>query len=414
MTWDTGGCGVGSPEHDLILVPVASGYKTYPLTQLLGLSRRTLRAAQGMGHAPLHFLTQRGPLQDGQSPLDMRYDTRTIQILLAESLLGRTAYWDRRWDWLDLLRPGRSFGDTVRPLIYRKWLPGGRIERGTDGELVAGGQDLTSHIGRFVERGLSVGSTIILTGTAADDGTYTVTAVLNDYTVTTDSGGWANDETNVHWQFTRGHGIRDLYCLLESGPDFDQSESGSPYFPTGYREALRFVAHDPFWYGIEQTETWSVAALDALVFDTDGASQVRAWFSHSHGGAGYWFFGGNSVADSIEVTYWGTRFAKPVVTLTGPATNPVIENTTIGTRIVMDYGIAVGEVVTIDTLTAMVTNNTGANLMPYTTGDVATFGLSPSPQAPNRINVVYVSFAGGVSGQSGAVMSWKSRYVGLA
>jgi len=63
--------GVGELEASQILVPDSGGeYKAY---SLLSLTQQLLRATSGTGMAPHHFITQRGPLQDGDSPLDMRY-----------------------------------------------------------------------------------------------------------------------------------------------------------------------------------------------------------------------------------------------------------------------------------------------------------------------------------------------------
>ena len=252
----------GEAETDQILVPVATGYKTYPLTQLFGWGNRTLRSWSGFGMAPLHFITQRGPLQDGESPIDMRWDPRVIQILVAETIWGRTTFWDRKWDWFDLLRPNRGFGvGTPNELIYRKWLPHGKVQRGTDLATTAppavGSNEVVSHAGRFVERGLEAGQGFHIE-TGADAGTYVVVGVPNDYTVQLDQNMTATAQ-NIHWRYNRGRGVRDLYCLLSQGPSFDQGPGPMPAHPTGYREALRFVAHDPFWYGREQSEAWAIS-----------------------------------------------------------------------------------------------------------------------------------------------------------
>jgi len=399
----------GEAETDQILVPVATGYKAYPLTQIFGWGNRTLRAWAGMGLAPLHFITQRGPLQDGETAIDMRFDPRTIQIVIAETVWNRTTFWDRKWDWFDLLRPNRSFDGTVRPLIYRKWLPHGKMERGTDLETEPLSDMVVSHLGRFVERGLSPGQAFhIVTG--ANAGAFTVVSVPNDYTVQLDPAmGAAAAAENIHWRYARGRGVRDLYCLLAQGPAFDQSGGPMPTFPTGYREALRFIAHDPFWYGAEQSQTWAIPAVFGdLVFDG-----VGAWTGATFG-TGRWLFSPTYIGETMQVIYWGTAVAKPTITIAGPAENPVIENTTMGTRITMDYTIAIGETVTIDTLALTVKNQIGTNLLPFTTGDLATFQLSPAPQAPNRNNEVFVSFSSGLAGASAADLTWKNRHVGLA
>lgn len=398
---DVRGC--GGAELDQVLVPgVGSEYETHPLLNLFGIGQGLLRTYQGFGHAPLHFITQRGPYQDGQSVLDMRYNTRTVQILIEEMLAGRTDFWDRRWTLLDLLRPNKSFGATVRPLVYRKWLPAGRVERGTDMSVVNLSDTVTSHDGRFVGYGVDAGVEIVIAGVP-----YTVASVPNDYTLILTAnyaGGTAN---NVAWSYRRGWGKRDLYCLLEQGPAFDEGR-GAAHHPAGYSEALRFVAHDPFWYGMEQTETWEVAgALGDLVFDGAGG-----WLGTSHG-VGRWLFHTTFVGETVNTVYWGTAPARPIITIDGPATNPIVENTTTGARIEMDYAVAAGETVTIDTLALTVKNNAGTNLSPYTTGDLATFSLEPHPQAPDRVNQVFVSFSGGVVGVSAAQLAWRTRQIGI-
>ncbi|NIQ88929.1 MAG: hypothetical protein GWN93_07515 [Deltaproteobacteria bacterium] len=394
----------------MILVPdTTSGgayaYRRYSATDLFGYSRRVLRETQGFGLSPLHFIVQRGPYQDGDTALDMRLDPRVIRLVIADTLYRRDDYWDRRNDVLDLLRPNRSFDGTVRPLVYQKWLPAGKIERGNDLVTTAWSTTVTSATGRFVERGLSAGDTFdIITG--SDQGRATVASVTNDYTVElTQTLG--HSATGIHYRYRRGWARRNLYCLLQTGPTFDEGPGAAPTAPSGYREALRFVANDPCWYSdVELSHTWdtSQTAIGALVFD----GTAGAWF----GAAGQWLFNISYVGQANDIYYWGTVRARPTITITGPANNPSIENITTGTSIRMEYEIAEGEIVTIDTLALTVTNNSGTNLLPYTIGDLATFGLEPAPQAPNRINDVRVDFAGATS-SSAAVMTWRNRYIGI-
>ena len=349
--------------------------------------------------------------------LDYRYDARTVQMLLEEAINSRWEQFDRRFDLTDLLRPNRSFpaaAGNVRPPYFRKWLPAGKLQRNTDLETTAGSASVISHDGRFVHWGVRPGDTFLITS-GFDIGTYTVLIVENDYTVLLDAKMVAT-ATGVHYEYLRGWGLRDLYFLLESGPAFDEDSTGAKLVPTGYREVLRFVGHDPFWYGQEQSETWEIAeALGDLVFDGEGA-----WFGETGGGVcagssggGRWLFSDSSVSETIAVVYWGTREAKPTITIEGPAETPVIGNSTIGVTLELDYTVAAGETVTIDTLALTVENNAGANLQPYLSGDLAAFGLYPDPQAPNRENSIFVSFDDGVFGQSAAVLTWRNRYVSL-
>jgi hypothetical protein len=404
------GCGWGFPENDQILVPGAEGYEYYTLLQLFGFSERKLVSVNGIGMAPLHFITQRGPFQDGESVLDMRWDVRTVQMVLDEALGSPSEYWDRTYDLTDLLRPNRAFPATtgsVRPLIYRKWLTGGKRQYTDDLETTNGSANVISANARFVHWGLKAGDGFTI-DSGADAGAYTVVAVENDYSIEL-SANMTADATGVQAQYQRGWGVRDLYFLLELGPSFDEDSQGARHVPTGYREVLRFVAHDPFWYGEEQSETWEIAtALGDLVFDGSGA-----WLGTTHC-VGRWLFAPTYVGETIAVVYWGTKEAKPVIKIDGPAESPNISNTTIDATLSLDYDIVAGETVTIDTLALTVTNNLGTNLLPYLTGDLASFGIWPAPQAPNRQNEIFVNFSGGVAGTSAARMTWQNRYVALS
>jgi len=362
-----------------------------------------LRSTANFGLPPIRFITQRGPFQDGETPLDIRLDPRVIQVEVANYLCNRTEFWTTRNELLDLIRPNRAFAadGTYRPLIYRKRLPGGKSERGSDG-VTNGTNTLTSAYGRFVHYGgLQPGDPIVIGGAAR-----TVASVLNDYTLVF-TGGAIGAATNVAWRYPRNHALRDLAVLLEQGPTFD--EQIGPYrHPESYREALRFVAHDPLWYGAMQSETWAIdAALGDLVFDGAGA-----WFGASPG-VGRWLFSTSYVGETVGIVYWGTWPARPVVVIRGPADNPLIVNSTTGTQLALGYSIALGETVTLDTQNLTVTNNAGVNLLAYLTGDLATFALEPEPQAPQRLNNVAVSFSGGVLGNSAAILYWQNRYIGI-
>ena len=401
-------------EFDQILVPVdptlfpvhgdvPAGYHAYALMEL---SRRILRSVANFGLSPLHFITQRGPFQDGVTPLDMRLDTRTIQIVIGAPIHCREELWDQRWDVLDFLRPNRSFGvdGTVRPLMYRKWLPGGKMERGHDMVVTNGDDIVTAHDGRFIEYGLQAGEQIFVNGHP-----HFIAAVPNDYTVQLAANYGGLTDTDVAWAYQRGWGKRDLYCLLEDGPRGDIGPGPQPFYPQGFLEVLRFVAHDPVWYGLEQEETWELEVdLDELRFDlaSDGAYMVA-------GSTGEWFFARSSFQQTTDVVYWGTVGAKPVFTITGPFTFVSISNDTIDTELELDYTAALGETVTIDVLNLTAVNDAGDNLLQYLTGDLATWEISPSPQAPDRVNEITAQLVGGGVGVSGISMIWRNRYIGL-
>ncbi|MBD3319911.1 MAG: hypothetical protein GF350_02330 [Chitinivibrionales bacterium] len=406
------------PEADQVLVPVDAGtgeLSAYPLLSWFGLHRGDRLAITGAGAAPSHFITQRGPYQDGETPIDMRFDGRTLQVVIGARLTSRADYWDRRNKLLDLLRPNRAFSETAnepQPCVYRRWLTGGKLMRGSDLRTEAGTAYVYSDSAGFVHHGVQAGAPLFITS-GSNHGQYTVLEVVNDYTLRLDAD-MGFDQTTGWFITRRAWMIRDLYVVAESGPAFDESNEGSPYHPVGHRDVIQFVAHDPMWYGPLQKEDWGLLEAAAnygdLVFDGEGA-----WMG-AREGVGRWLFLPSSVAGmsgSTNLVYWGTVPAKPTIYITGPATNPSIRNATVDKEIVFDYTVSAGEEVTVDTLDLLVYNNFGENLLHYVSGNLATFGLFPPPDAPNRINDVSVSFSGGSAGGSEVRIEWRNRYNGI-
>jgi len=320
-------------------VPTGSGYQTYSLLSLLGFSRRALRSVSGHGHAPLHFITTRSPYQDGETVLDMRYDTRVSQIVIAEWMATRVDFWERRERLLDLLRPSRAFsGAVAEPAIYRKWLPSGSWVQGTDLQVTDGSDEVVSETAKFVSRGMKDGATFYITA-GAEGGAFEVLEVINDYTLQLDHTFGA-DQTNARWAYRRGRGVRDLYFLLEQGPDFDRRLSGPAMYPQGYTEVLRLVSHDPFWYGEEQYEEWTVGAPTAhLVFreSTDPDTFDGGYFGET-AGSGTWYFAQGYVGEATTIYYKGSAPARPTITITGPAEDPIITHDEQDLTIEIDGG----------------------------------------------------------------------------
>ena len=427
---------VDLPEYTQLLYPDENAaYLPIPYT-LRGITS----SIGGTGKAPSHILRQRGPFQDGSTVIDLRWDGRTVQLDFAKSRRTRHEYWDLRYELMDMLRPNRAFDltrSTPQPLILRHWMPGGKLQRGVDLRLVAGSATVTAHHGRFVHWGLQVGDIFTISNSTADDGDYFVIDVPNDFSAVLASalgppvvlfsasnseGGYVEPGTSpppppayvpVHYEYRRGQSYRDLYLLLEEGPSYAEA---SPVLPTGIQDSLVLTADDPFWYGAEQEQSWNLAAtFGDLVLDSEGDCAPGAFggWMGATSGVGRWLFYPNYVGEAVAVVYWGHEGAAPLIEITGPATNPSITNSTLGVTLTMDYTVAAGEVVTIDTLDLTVTNNFGANLFAYLNGDVANFAISPNPQAPQRINEINLSFSEGQGGISEGKILWRNRYVAL-
>jgi hypothetical protein len=390
-------------------------YRDYSILELLGAGYSQLQSAQGFGMPPIRIIEQRGPLQHGATLVDFRYQQRVLQVVVSKRLLSKIDLVDHRFDLVDLVRPSREFpagGGTPSPLIYRKWVPGGKRVQGTDLVLTAGDDEVKSVTGRFVHYGLRVGSQFTISGSTGDDGDYTVAAVYHDGRIELDQN-MSNTETGVHWEYTSEPSVRDLYCTLELGPAFDRPDNREM---RGYIEALRFVGHDPFWYGAEQEQAWAVSSdeFDNLVFDYGdagvGAEDAGAAFGATPG-TGRWLFADNYVSDEISIPYWGHEGAVPIIEVTGPAEGLVARNGELGAQISFDYNIGAGQVVTIDTLNLTVEDNAGEDLFLYLTGDVSGFIISPDA-ANNRVNTIAVEFSS-ADANSAVNLVWRNRYTSV-
>ncbi len=67
----------------------------------------------GFGAAPIQYISQRGPNQDGESVRDFNLTPRVIQLLERQQFKSRGAWWDGRADILNDLRPNRQLTATA-------------------------------------------------------------------------------------------------------------------------------------------------------------------------------------------------------------------------------------------------------------------------------------------------------------
>lgn len=402
------------PETHLIYYPTAAGYKTAPVLSLLGHTTRRLVSAAGFGVAPIRFITQRGPEQDGETPVAMRWDGRTVQVGIRGDLYDQHYVRDFSHDLVDKLRPNRAFAvdGTVSPLVYRVKLPGGKTIGGHDMEVTNGSATVTALNGRFVHTGgLEPYSLITIGGVD-----YVVESVVNDTKIILTANYAGVTASGVAYSYLQLQSTRDLFCLLEQGPAFD-IQSDRAWRRRGYNEVLRFVAHDPFWYGDVQTANWIFPEdFGDLVFDSSGAYYagygVGISPSPAPNPAGRWLFAPDSIGETLSIKYWGTRRAQPLVRINGPAVAPVVINETTGKRIDMTFDLLPGENATIDFAALTVTRSDGVNLLRYTTGDLATFGIEPDPRAPDGVNEITVAFSGASPGSS-ATLTYRSAYANI-
>ena len=166
--------------------------------------------------------------------------------------------------------------------------------------------------------------------------------------------------------------------------------------------AFRLIAYDPVWYSPLESVEASSAELEPWLV-------LPAAFPIMFGVV-------NVLSETVVVINDGNWISHPTVVFTGPIESPRVENITTDELLRLDYVVAAGEVVTIDTTPGVktATNNLGDNLLGYLSSDsdLGTFHLDPSPLTPSGINEIY--FFGinlGVAGQ--ARIEWFNRYLGV-
>lgn len=131
------------------------------------------------------------------------------------------------------------------------------------------------------------------------------------------------------------------------------------------------------------------------------------------------FVGGSALDQTTPIDYIGTYRAYPIITLTGPLTNPKIENTTMGTKIdFTGFTIANGDYYTIDLRfgrkIVYKNGNTADNRINEVSLDsnLSTFCIEASPVAPSGVNTIHVT-ASGITGVSAIIMNYNDRFDGI-
>lgn len=108
-------------EFDYYLDPLGNEYNLHDGETYFMLSDT------GHGMPPIEYITERGPLQHGETALDFRLRPRLITMLTRRRFPCRDDYWDGRSDLLDALRPNRQAIGQFDPGRLRKILPDGSM-----------------------------------------------------------------------------------------------------------------------------------------------------------------------------------------------------------------------------------------------------------------------------------------------
>lgn len=125
------------------------------------------------------------------------------------------------------------------------------------------------------------------------------------------------------------------------------------------------------------------------------------------------------IDETFNIYYCGTwNGDQATIIITGPVDAPTITNQTTGQQIKFNYSVAAGETITIslDPDIATVTNNFGDNLIGAVenVSDLTTFFLTTKGElSPSGLNVLNLSGANGVAGQSSITFTYYVRHISL-
>lgn len=188
---------------------------------------------------------------------------------------------------------------------------------------------------------------------------------------------------------------RAFDCFLTEGPVFEPRQPNR-WDEWAFQEVLKFTAFNPVAYD---------PTVHAVAFLLPTQLVFPIIFPIIFGG----------LNDTEVITYAGTWLEYPTIVLTGPMTNPIIQNLATGEMLALTYTIPAGVSVTI-TLgygNKTVTDSLGNNLIGTVTTDSAlgSFHLAPDPEAAGGVNPINVS-ANSVGAGGSVVLSYYDRYLG--
>jgi len=194
-----------------------------------------------------------------------------------------------------------------------------------------------------------------------------------------------------------------LNAVVESGPAFKPRDVAR-WDEWALNETIRFIANDPIWTADEgKSESAIFEQAYELVFPiTFDADNI--------------IFSGDNLEEDLNCITLGTYTVYPTIILTGPMTNPTIENLTTGESISLAYVLPAGRVITIDLAYGQKTviDDLGTNLIGTVTPDseLADFHLAPNPEATGGLNIVKVS-ANGLETDSEFEITWHDKFIGI-
>jgi hypothetical protein len=204
---------------------------------------------------------------------------------------------------------------------------------------------------------------------------------------------------------------RDIDALIDQGPIFSARNLGQ-WDEWSFTETLRFRCPETVWYDPDRQDVvWEAEIYAGLIF-YDAANYP-----------GHLVFPDNALfetdfifSSSTSITYTGTWHSYPIIYITGPINNPIIRNTTFGMKIALDYEVANGEQIIINTEygNKTIVNNASVNLIGALTNDSdLEFYLAPDPVAADGINTLSVVGSDALAGATEVRLTYHTRYIGI-
>ena len=199
-----------------------------------------------------------------------------------------------------------------------------------------------------------------------------------------------------------------LRIILESGESYDidvayLAETRKRLIPNSSLIALRLEAANPIFYA-------TVASFLAVgVPPAADEFEFAITFPET--------FGSVAIDKDIPLTYEGSWKAYPQIDISGPITDPLIQNLTTDEELELSVAVPNGEVVriTLNPRGKSVWNiTTDANWMQYLDddADLATWHLEAAPTAVGGVNDLH--FEGTAGGPATAItLRWNDQFIGV-
>lgn len=171
------------------------------------------------------------------------------------------------------------------------------------------------------------------------------------------------------------------------------------------QEPIEFIAFDPIWF--DPTEVSS---------DLAGVIAAQLVFPITFDDKNI-FFGESGLTFQAAITYTGTWETYPKFTISGPYTSVKITHVQTGVVITLNVAITSGKQRILDLTPGAqsLVDRNGVNkfgeLGPLS--NLVDFNIRPDPETAGGLNTIKVELIGGIGGDSGVTLAYKTRYIAI-